>query len=50
MINEELKKLPTTEVKRIRYEYVKKYIGDFSKPNDYHFNLRYIDHILKAKS
>ncbi len=34
------------ELRKIRDKYVKKYIGDFKKPNDYKLNLKIIDKII----
>jgi len=37
------------ELKQIREDYVKKYIGDFNKPTDYKLNLKILDRTIIAK-
>lgn len=37
------------ELKQIREEYVKKYIGDFDKPTDYALTLLHLDRLIIAK-
>ena len=37
------------ELKQIREDYVKKYIGDFDKPFGYKSELKYFDRLIAAK-
>ncbi len=46
---ERLENKSVEELKQIREEYIKKYIGDFNKPTDYKLNLKILDRAIRAK-
>ena len=46
---ERLENKSVEELKQIRDDYVKKYIGDFDKPTDYELNLKILDRTIRAK-
>ena len=46
---ERLENKSVEELKQIRDNYVKKYIGDFDKPTDYKLNLKILGRTIRAK-
>jgi len=48
-IMERLADKTVKELKQIREDYVKKYIGDFNKPFGYKSELRKLDRLIAAK-
>ena len=48
-IMEKLAEKTVEELKKIREEYIKKYIGDFDKPIDYARTLLHLDRLIMAK-
>jgi hypothetical protein len=46
---EKLAEKTVEELKQIREDYVKKYIGDFDKPADYASTLFHLDRLIMAK-